>query len=144
MTVRDRAWADEEVRAIGACGDDCGFCPRYVATASGDPGELEKVKDLWVRLGWRDRAFPAQSLACHGCGPRNDCAYPELRDCVRGRAVARCGLCPDYPCALTTALFARSDHLRLHARQVCTHAEMTALDQAFFSKRLNMERTQTA
>lgn len=38
------------------CGNDCSACPRFTATASGDPALLAAVAELWHRLGWRDRA----------------------------------------------------------------------------------------
>jgi hypothetical protein len=36
---------------IGIYGDKYFSCPRNVATLIGKAGELEKVKELWVRLG---------------------------------------------------------------------------------------------
>lgn len=45
---------------IGVCGDNCSYCPRYIATRSGKADELEEVKELWARLGLRDPAFPAR------------------------------------------------------------------------------------
>ena len=70
---------------IGVCGDHCSYCPRYIATMSGNIEELEKVKGLWVRLGWRDESFPAHKLVCYGCSPEIKCAYPELRNCADGK-----------------------------------------------------------
>ena len=109
-------WVDDVIYAIlrsewersGVCGDDCAACPRLTATETGDPQELGKVKQLWVRLGLRDASFPAEKLACHGCLPENDCAYPDVRACARVRSLPNCGWCPDYPCALTAAIFERT------------------------------------
>jgi hypothetical protein len=127
------------VSMIGICGDNCQFCPRYVATENGSAKELEKVKELWVKLGLRDPAFPAQEMACHGCKPENKCAYPEIRDCANERAVDNCGLCDGYPCGLINTALDRSEKLCSRAAVVCTPMEMEALRKAFFSKRQNLD-----
>ncbi len=123
---------------IGICGDNCQFCPRYVATQNRSAKELEKVKELWVKLGLRDPAFPAQEMACYGCKPENKCAYSEIRDCANERAVDNCGLCDEYPCGLTNAALERSEELRLRATSVCTPMEMETLKEAFFPKGQNL------
>jgi hypothetical protein len=50
---------------IGICGDNCLFCPRYLATLSGKTEELERVKELWARLGLREPSILAQDLICY-------------------------------------------------------------------------------
>jgi hypothetical protein len=125
---------------IGICGDDCLYCPRYLATQSGKVEELEKVKDLWVRLGLRDPAFSAQDLACCGCTPANNCAYPELRACVSEKGIESCGLCEAYPCQLISAAFEKSERLYSQTLKFCTPEEMDLLRKAFFSKRENLEK----
>jgi hypothetical protein len=126
------------VSIIGICGDNCQFCPRYVATQNGSAKELEKVKELWVKLGLRDPAFPAQEMSWHGCKPENKCAYSELRACANERALDNCGLCDEYPCGLINTALERSEELRFHATSVCTPMEMETLKKAFFSKRQNL------
>jgi len=54
---------------IGICGDNCTYCPRHIATQNGNIQELDKVKELWVRLGLRDPDFPVKDIACNGCKP---------------------------------------------------------------------------
>lgn len=125
---------------IGVCGDNCSYCPRYIASRSGTAEALEEVKELWVRLGLRDPAFPAQDLICSGCNPENPCAYSELRDCAREKAAANCGLCDAYPCKRIDAAFKKSEDLRSHATRVCTPKEMDVLTKAFFSKRENLDQ----
>ncbi len=124
---------------IGICGDNCHFCPRYVATQNGSATELEKVKELWVKLGLRDSAFPAQEMACYGCKPENKCAYSEIRTCANERDFDNCGLCDAYPCGLTNTALERSEELRSRATVVCTPMEMETLRKAFFSKRQNLD-----
>jgi len=123
------------MKLIGICGDNCFYCPRYKATKSGSVEELEKVKELWVRLGLRKPDFPVQNMVCYGCKPENKCAYVELCACVREKGVENCGLCDEYPCELINTAFDQSEKLRSHASRVCTEGEMEILDKAFFSKK---------
>ncbi|WP_298272967.1 DUF3795 domain-containing protein [Geobacter sp.] len=125
---------------IGVCGDNCSLCPRYLASQNGDVKELEEVKELWVRLGLRDPAFPPQDMACYGCKPENNCAYSEVRACACGKGIKNCGLCQVYPCELLHAVFEKSEKLRSHAVRFCTPKEMDALHKAFFCKRQNLDR----
>jgi len=125
---------------IGICGDNCSYCPRYIATQNRSAKELEKVKELWVRLGLRDLSFPAQDLACFGCKPENKCAYSELRACAREKGTDNCGLCAAYPCKLINAGFEKSEKLRSYATRVCTLEEMDTLHKAFFSKKQNLDQ----
>lgn len=125
---------------IGVCGDNCSCCPRYTASQEGSLEELYKVKELWVRLGFRDPDFPAQDLACFGCRPENKCAYYEVRSCAYGKRIDNCGLCQDYPCELINAVFEKSENIKSHASNVCASEEMDLLTTAFFSKRENLDQ----
>jgi hypothetical protein len=127
---------------IGVCGDNCSLCPWYLATQDGSAGELEKVKELWVKLGLRDPAFPAQDLSCYGCNRENACAYSDLRACAHEKGVDNCGLCPGYPCGLIQSAFDKSEKLHSHAIRVCMPKELAVLKEAFFSKRQNLDRIQ--
>jgi hypothetical protein len=134
-------WQEEPMMSlIGVCGDNCSYCPRYIATRSGKAEELEEVKELWVRLGFRDSAFHDQDLTCFGCKPKNPCAYSELRGCASEKGIDNCGLCDGYPCKRIDAAFKKSEELRSHATRVCTPKEMDALYKAFFSKRQNLDQ----
>ncbi|MBT0664665.1 DUF3795 domain-containing protein [Geobacter pelophilus] len=125
---------------IGICGDNCMFCPRYLASQNGGIKELEEVKELWVRLGLRASAVSPQDMACYGCRPENNCAYPEVRACANGKGIDNCGLCQEYPCELLNAVFEKSEELRSHAVRFCTPEEMDALHKAFCCKRQNLDR----
>ncbi len=120
---------------ISLCGDDCSSCPRYLATKSGRIDELEKVKDLWVRLGMRQPDFPVQDMACHGCRPETKCSYGELASCVRAKRIENCGFCDDYPCAIITNVFERTAKLQSLASRVCSQPEIGLLRKSFFSKK---------
>ncbi len=125
---------------IGICGDDCLNCPRYRATGDKNPEALEKVRELWVKLGLRDPDFPAKELVCHGCKPENQCAYPELFVCARAKALDNCGLCPEYPCELIDAAFEKSAKLYRHVAAICSEQETAILKKAFFSKKQNLDQ----
>jgi hypothetical protein len=125
---------------IGVCGDNCLHCPRYIATEKNNPTDLEKVKELWVRLGLRAPSFHARDLACSGCKSNNKCAYPELRTCAQEKGLDHCGLCDTYPCKLINAAFERSEKLRSHAVRVCKPEESDVLQKAFFSKKQNLDQ----
>jgi len=125
---------------IGVCGDNCSYCPRYVATQKRNAPELEKVKELWVRLGLRDPTFPAEELTCLGCKSNNQCAYSELRACASEKGIDNCGVCEGYRCRLINSAFEKSERLRSHATKTCTPEEIEVLDKAFFSKRQNLDQ----
>ncbi len=36
---------------LGLCGDDCNYCPRYLATQSGDEERLKEVAVMWQMIG---------------------------------------------------------------------------------------------
>ena len=122
-------------KMIGICGDNCSFCPRYIATQKDNMDELEKVKELWVRLGLRKPDFPAEGLICNGCKPENNCAYKELRSCVNARKVKNCGFCDEYPCNIVKNALDKTEKLRLHAEKVCTQEEFDTLNKTFFLKK---------
>jgi hypothetical protein len=54
---------------LAPCGNDCSSCPRFTATASGDPARLAAVAALWHRLGWRELVVSNAEIACRGCPP---------------------------------------------------------------------------
>jgi hypothetical protein len=136
-----RSWQEKRIMPmIGICGDDCLYCPRYLATKSGGNKEMEEVKELWVRLGLREPAFPAQDMACFGCRPENKCAYLEVRACVYEKGIENCGLCQVYPCELINAVFEKSEKLSSLATRICTSEEIDTLQKAFFSKRQNLDQ----
>ncbi|MBU0596437.1 DUF3795 domain-containing protein [Candidatus Bipolaricaulota bacterium] len=126
---------------ITKCGDDCTYCPRFVAEPDGRPATLGEVRELWTRLGLRVSGLPANEMACRGCLPQNDCAYLGLRACVTSRGYENCGPCTEYPCTLTTAVFAKTLDLEARAKRVCSAKELELLRKAFFSKKAHLDRT---
>jgi len=124
----------------GICGDNCAYCPRYIATQNGRKIELGKVKELWVRLGLRDHDVAIEEMVCNGCIPEKNCAYSDLRTCVSAKAHENCGFCDEYPCKLLNKVFDKSEKLKSLAAKVCTQEEMDMLNKAFFSKKEYFDR----
>jgi len=126
---------------IGACGDDCLFCLRYKATISNNKEELERVKKLWVALGWREPDFDVEKMKCSGCSKENiNCGCPELRDCVFSKGLKNCGLCSSYPCELTKTVFEKAEKAFCSLKQVGTKEEMDSLVKAFRDKKKKLDK----
>jgi hypothetical protein len=126
---------------IGACGDDCSSCPRYNATIKNDMKALERVKELWVLLGWRPADVTLEELKCSGCREDNICAYKELRDCAFKKDLNNCGMCKEYPCGLVKAAFEKTEHAFRSCKNLCSEEEMDSLIKAFRYKKTNLDRT---
>jgi hypothetical protein len=101
---------------------------------------MEEVKELWVRLGLREPAFPTRDMACFGCRAENKCAYLEVRTCAHEKGIENCGLCHVYPCELINAVFEKSEKLSSLATRICTSEEMHTLEKAFLSKQQNLDQ----
>ena len=80
---------------LGYCGLDCGQCPAYVATQSGDQAALEKTAAMW-REEFNAPEITAESILCDGCtgGGRLSgyCSICEIRSCALGRGLETCGV----------------------------------------------------
>jgi len=124
---------------IGICGDNCDFCPRSIATKTGNMEELKKVKDLWVRLGLREPSFPVKDLVCYGCKPENKCAYPEIRACAYAKGVSNCGLCDGYPCRLMEEVFVRTEIWKAKIVTNCSSEEYELINKAFCLKKKDLD-----
>jgi hypothetical protein len=127
------------LRNIGVCGDDCSVCLRYIATKNANENDLNRVKEIWVSLGWREPGIDAHELKCFGCCKENRCAYQEIRDCAFGKNFSNCGLCTEYPCALSIAAFEKTEKAFLHINNINDDEEKQLLINAFRHKKLNLD-----
>jgi hypothetical protein len=125
---------------IGACGDNCDFCHRYKATTSGKIEELEKVKELWVRIGLRNYSFPARELSCTGCRPNAYCGSKELLECVRAKGIENCGICSSYPCEAILKAINKSEKWKLEIKSKCNKEEYEMITKAFCRKKENLDK----
>jgi len=124
---------------IGFCGDNCDLCPRYIATKSGSLHDLEKVRDLWVRVGWRDKETSLEEIACGGCATVKSCGYDNVRICVKNKGIANCGECIDYPCKQIIKVFDRTKSYEKKCKEVCSPDEYERLYEAFFLKKQTLD-----
>ncbi len=127
------------MQITGACGDTCNACPRYSATVNNSRQELEAVKNLWVRLGWRHPDIDADELRCSGCRDSNNCGNPELRDCVFSRNLENCGFCQEFPFFTAEKTFQKAGDMLPYVEKKCTLEEKEMLIQVFFKKEQNLK-----
>jgi len=93
----------------GACGLYCGACAIYRMDQDRDIERLERAAR---------EVFDCQpeEIACEGCrGPTDRHWTPDCRivACTRGRGIAFCSQCTDFPCAELAAFSAERRHLPL-------------------------------
>lgn len=93
---------------IAQCGLDCSRCPARVAFLEDDPELRERTAKEWSER--YNISVRAEDVFCSGCrveGPPKigHCGVCEVRLCGRGRGVASCGECADYPACGTIAGF---------------------------------------
>jgi hypothetical protein len=125
---------------LAPCGNDCSACPRFLATASGDPARLEAVSELWHRLGWRDRVVTNEEISCHGCPPPSTCRH-DIVACVSDRRLPTCAGCRDKNACERLDLALAHTALAADACHALCDAETYAvLVKAFFRKRENLGR----
>jgi len=125
---------------LGFCGDDCGVCPRYIATQSGDTEQFRKVADLWFRVGYRDRIVPPEELACAGCSSRTWCDRMAVRECVLEKGVENCGKCESYPCEKISQTFEQTASFAKSVKGKCSKEEYETLQKAFYEKKKNLDK----
>lgn len=87
--------------AIAFCGLECGSCPAYIATQSGDTVALAGVAARWSSE--TDMQIAADSILCDGCKSGSTrintfCAFCGIRECAVRRGFDTCARCEAYPC----------------------------------------------
>lgn len=129
----------DETKLIAYCGNDCSWCPRYIATQSGELEQLREVARIWQKAGWRDGLEPPEKMACHGCLSADWCRY-SIRQCAEDKGVDICGRCPDYPCPIVIKVFERTGQYAARCKEVLPAADFQRLQKAFFNKKDNLDR----
>ena len=125
-------------RRLGYCGDECSSCPRYLATLAEDERELQRVAELWCAVRLRDRVVTTAEIRCDGCSPSRDCAH-GVAACAGARKVEHCGRCADYPCAVISRCFEKTESMASLLPSRCSPADYERLATAFLRKRENLE-----
>ena len=121
---------------ITLCGDDCLQCPRYLAEGR---SELEKVAELWFRIGWRDKILSAEEIKCSGCSSHKQCTY-HLVECTKENHVEKCRQCSQFPCHKIEDMLQRSNAYEEKCRKICTEEEYRMLKASFFNKEQNLRK----
>ena len=124
---------------LACCGNDCGSCPRYLATMSGDLGRLKAVAAIWERVGWRDASAPLDDLKCRGCATIDWCRY-GIRECAIAKGIDHCGQCGDYACDLLNDSFRRTDSYAEVCLEICSKEDYDLLRRVFFMKKESLAR----
>ncbi len=58
---------------IAYCGDNCEFCPRYVATLSNSKEKLKEAALLMRKVGLSYNLENPENMMCHGCQDKEKC-----------------------------------------------------------------------
>lgn len=119
---------------ITLCGDNCLECPRYLAKSE---EELQKVAELWHRVGWRDKVVSNEEIRCDGCSSHKQCTY-KLVECVKENHVEKCNQCRKFPCEKIESMLKRSDVYKARCKELCTEVEYQMLEASFFNKEENL------
>lgn len=121
---------------ITPCGDNCSVCPRYTSKTD---KELQKVAELWYRVGWRDKIISLNEIICTGCSSHKTCTY-GLIECIYRHDVSECNQCPELPCLRINDMLQKTKQYEKRCRDVCTESEFEILRQAFFEKEVNLKK----
>lgn len=121
---------------ITLCGDNCMECPRYHAHSM---EELQRVAELWYRMGWRDHVVSEEEIKCDGCSSHKQCTY-QLVECTKDHKVEKCNQCREFPCEKIESMLRRSGEYQERCKVVCSQAEYEMLEKAFFEKENNLRK----
>lgn len=86
---------------LAFCGLNCGECPVYIATQTGDQALKARLAAEYSVPACRFEPADMQCAGCHaaqGANPKM-CGACPVRSCGLQKGLAHCGQCPDYPCA---------------------------------------------
>ena len=123
---------------LGFCGDDCNYCPRYIATRSGDVERLKEVAVLWKITGWQDVIVPPEEMVCHGCSSINRCTL-GIKECAIGKGVDNCGKCNDYLCEKILKIFKENNLLANNCNELLSEEDNKFFQKAFFNKKERLD-----
>mgnify|MGYP005838760727 FL=1 len=118
---------------ISICGDICSECPRYIATKNNDISELEKIADLWYRLGFRDKILNPEDLKCSGCSKDKFCSH-NINRCEHLDNINNCGECNNFPCDKINLVFQKTENTNEVCKIKCSDSEYKGFYKAFLMK----------
>ena len=123
---------------IGLCGDDCNYCPKYLATQSNDEARLKEVAAMWRMIGWVNPTDSPGDMTCHGCDIVSICGL-GIKECVLEKGVENCGKCPDYPCEKMLEIFENNKREADICRKNLSAEDFEIFQKAFFSKKERLD-----
>ncbi len=124
---------------IAFCGNRCDLCPRYKATKSENPEHLQRIAELWHKLGWRDYIVSNQEISCYGCFPDIRCSH-DLGDCYMKKEIETCGKCDFYPCDRLNKVMAKTESFRDKCVSLSEKEDIDDILNAFFYKKQNLDK----
>ena len=124
---------------LAYCGDLCNYCPRYVATLSGNEEELKKVSKLMKKVGWSYNLEEPEKMKCLGCQDVKSCEY-NVKECCIERKLKNCGNCISYPCVKIEKAFEKTQNYAKNFKSILSPEEYEIFRKAFFLKKLNLDK----
>jgi len=121
---------------IMPCGDNCAYCPLHIAQTD---EELQKVAELWYRIGMTSRVMPIDDIRCHGCESRTGCTF-GIKECLKGRGITKCNRCAEFPCERINRIVSADEEEMKRCRDVCSDSEYELLCEAWFEKEANLRK----
>lgn len=119
---------------IGACGDNCSKCPRYIATVTKDTALLRHLSSIWLQAGWRDRLVDPQELACYGCPTSLSCSN-GVRQCAMTHSADNCGECKESKdCKILSEVLDNTEKNKKTCFEIFPVEIYEILDKSFFRK----------
>ena len=124
---------------IAYCGDNCAYCPKYIATISGSIEKLNQAALIMEKVGWRYNLDDSEKNKCEGCQDVEECEY-GVKECCIERNIENCGKCIDYPCSKIEKAFEITEINVEKFKKILSEEEYDLFRKAFFLKKENLEK----
>ncbi|MBN1423947.1 DUF3795 domain-containing protein [Candidatus Fermentibacteria bacterium] len=99
-----------DLALLAYCGLYCGACSFRVAAEQNDRRHLADIPAKYDYLKEQELQL------CPGCRLDDENDGCAIKDCARGKGLAHCGECPEYPCAAITRF--ADDGIPHHAKTI--------------------------
>jgi len=122
---------------LAFCGDVCNYCPRYIATLSGNEEELTRAAEIMKKVGWPYNLEDPKKMKCRGCQDVKSCEY-KVKECCIERKIKNCGMCVSYPCVKIENAFEKTKINANNFKKILSPEEYKVFSKAYFSKKNNL------
>ncbi|MFX1313263.1 MAG: DUF3795 domain-containing protein [Promethearchaeota archaeon] len=123
-------------KKLAYCGDCCTYCPRYIATLSGNRKKLKDVAFLMKKVGWPYNLEEPEKNKCKGCQDIENCEY-GIKECCIERNIENCAKCIDYPCPKLENAFEITEGYVETFKPILSKEEYELFQKAYFLKKEN-------